>query len=583
MLLQQLIEHGKKRDDLPPPYYRTRAVRWVIHLSTDDPRPAELGSLADADNKAGRVLATPYVYRSGRTPPPMLLVDTLEYVVGMLKDDTEKAERDATQRNDAYVALIRAWHDSTPHDTKAEAVRAFFDREEHLKLTIPDEAKPTDTVAIRIDGEWAHLRPSAQTHWADVVGKRKSASDTHGVCLVCGTPGPLLTTIPEPIKAGAIPTASGRGRDAQLISINKTAHGRGGTIQLVNTPVCGGCGSQAMAVLNALLADRKHRHRNTDSVLVWWLRDPRERNWLDAVFTPRLSDVKELIAAAYEAHGDRAVAGVNESDFFAITLGANQSRVVVRDWIEVPIETLKANLGFWFLHHQVINPWQSGQPEPVPLRNLVQAAGRWDKNRSHYIPGSEPYATERALLLAAMHNISPPTSLLPNLLHRIRADHRIDPPRAALLRLILNRPPHHRDQGPHMPELDTESNDPAYLWGRTFAVLEAIQRKALPDVNATIRDRYFTVAMTQPLPTFRNLRVGANAHLRKLQRREATKGAGYGLENRLSELIARIKQEPPGHLDMPGQARFILGYDHQRAADITAARAAAAAKNSPAT
>ena len=255
---------------------------------------------------------------------------------------------------------------------------------------------------------------------------------------LCGTPGPLLTTIPEPIKAGAIPTASGRGRDAQLISINKPAHGRGGTIQLINTPVCGSCGGQAIAVLNALLADRKHRHRNTDSALVWWLRDPKEPNWLDSVFTPRLGDVKELIAAAYKARGDRAVEAVDENDFYAITLGANQSRAVVRDWMEVPIEALKVNLGFWFLHHQVINPWQSGQPVPVPLRDLVQAAGRWDKNRNYYVPGTEPHATERALLLAAIHNTPPPPSLLPNLLHRIRADHRIDPSRAALLRLILN-------------------------------------------------------------------------------------------------------------------------------------------------
>ncbi|MEV5747174.1 type I-C CRISPR-associated protein Cas8c/Csd1 [Actinoallomurus sp. NPDC052308] len=578
MLLKKLIEHGQGRVDLPPPYYRKRAIRWVIHLDTTEPsRPVELGSLADAGNPAGRVLATPYIYRSGRTPPPMLLVDTLEYVLGMLKDDSDKAERDAEQRNDQYVALIHGWRDSAPTDPAAQAVCTFFDAERHLQITIPEEAKPSDTVAIRVDSAWAHLQPSAQAFWAQVVGQRKSTTTSGGagVCLVCGQVGSLLTTIPEPIKAGAIPAASGRGRDAQLISINKPAQGRGGAIQLANTPVCADCGSQVMAALNALLTDRAHHHRNTDSALVWWLRDPAEPDWLQSVFTPQLADVKELIRAAHRPYGDRALAATDENAFYAVTLGANQSRVVVRDWIEVPIPTLKANLGTWFTDHQVIDPWNDDGPQPVPLRRLVQAAGRWDKRRNQYITGTAPHATERVLLLAAIRATPPPTSLLPNLLQRIRADHRIDPPRIALLRLILNRPPHRRrNQEPLMPELNIDADDPAYLWGRTFAVFEAIQRKALPEVNTTIADRYFSVAMTQPLATFRSLRVNAKAHLRKLQRSQLTRGAGYALDSRLIDLVARLKEEPPAHLDMRGQARFILGYDHQRATDIAAARAA---------
>jgi len=126
-----------------------------------------------------------------------------------------------------------------------------------------------------------------------------------------------------------------------------------------------------------------------------------------------------------------------------------------------------------------------------------------------------------------------------------------------------------------LTDLDDESADPAYVWGRIFAVLEAIQRRALPDLSATIRDRFFRIAMTQPLTIYPTLRAGANAHLGKLQRSKDSKlvAAGKALEGRLAELASRLRQQPPSQLDAPGQARFAIGYDHQRAADMANARA----------
>jgi CRISPR-associated protein Cas5d len=69
------------------------------------------------------------------------------------------------------------------------------------------------------------------------AGKRKASAST-GICLVCGQPGPLLGTIPDAVKAGAIPAGTGRVRDAQLVSVNKPAQGRGGKLQLASAPVC---------------------------------------------------------------------------------------------------------------------------------------------------------------------------------------------------------------------------------------------------------------------------------------------------------------------------------------------------------
>ncbi|CAM5391280.1 type I-C CRISPR-associated protein Cas8c/Csd1 [Streptomyces californicus] len=76
-----------------------------------------------------------------------------------------------------------------------------------------------------------------------------------------------------------------------------------------------------------------------------------------------------------------------------------------------------------------------------------------------------------------------PARLLPHLLQRIRADRRIDHPRTALLRLALHT--NRKDHQVTAPadRLDSTQLDPGYLCGRVFALLEAIQYAALPEVK----------------------------------------------------------------------------------------------------
>jgi CRISPR-associated protein Csd1 len=573
MLITALVEHGTTRN-LPPRFYRQRGIRWAILLdATGQCTTGQLEDLADATMPHGPQLPTPYVYRSGKHPAPMLAADTLHYVAAIPKHRSEKAIQDAKLRNENYIELLREWHSSAPDDQVAAAVLTFFEHGGHRKVSIPETAGPADVAAIRVNDHWAHLVPSATAFWEKTVRKRKtSASSAMAVCLACGQEGVTFESLPEPIKAGAIPAASGRARDAQLVSINAPAHGRGGKLQLAATPICESCGAQAMAALNALLADDQHRRRSNNSVLTWWLRKPEPLPFMRMLDNPDPAQISELYKSVHKTTAAAIIPLIDENRFYALTLGANQSRVVVRDWIDIPVPTLKAHLTAWFDNHRIADIWQDG-PQLVPLWQLARATARWNASTSRYMPGSEYYGIEHELLRCALHAAPPPASLLPYLLHRIRADNRLDLPRAALLRLIMTRPPYKEHI---LTDLDEASADPAYVWGRIFAVLEAIQRRALPDLSATIRDRYFRIAMTQPLTVYPALRAGANAHLSKLQRNKTDKAAvaaGRALENRLTELATRLYRQPPSQLDAPGQARFAIGYDHQRAADMAAARA----------
>jgi CRISPR-associated protein Csd1 len=582
MLLHRLAEYAeraKAEGALAPPYYRSRPVRWAIVLNPDgSPAVSRLGDRSDAEHPSGGHLAVPYVYRSGVRPPPMLLADDLRYVLGVTAGDSERERGDCDRRNAEFITLVNAWRDSAPGDPAAAAVASFYEHGFHRELQpLPDSAKPTDVAAIMVGAEWAHNRPSAAGFWAGVVRGRKS-SDAVGLCLVCGQARPLLSTIPEMVKSGLIPAGRGQGRDAALVSVNNPAQGRGGKLQLASAPVCDQCGSAAMSGLNGLLADGTSRYRTADSVLTWWVRDGRRLPIMQWLNEPKPGQVEQYLKEFRAPGRTRAPGSFDASAFCSVTLSVNQARVVVRDWLEVPLSQVQQHLKAWDADHTVTDLWNDG-PRLVPLWLMAASAGRWgtEQGQDRYIRSFMPDGCERDLWHTALRGTPPPAYLLPHLMHRIRADRHIDLPRAALLRLILARSPGRPRKESYMTGLDPDLASPPYQCGRLFAVLEDIQRKALGrDINTTIADKYLPAATATPLAILTMLRKNANGHLRRIRR--TSTGTYYALNTRLDEVLGHITPDAgnsgiPATLALAGQAEFILGYHHQRAADLAAARA----------
>ena len=78
---------------------------------------------------------------------------------------------------------------------------------------------------------------------------------------------------------------------------------------------------------------------------------------------------------------------------------------------------------------------------------------------------------------------------------RIRAEQgNVTWKKAAILKAYLIQN-YHLEKGEHYMGLNEGCKEEAYVLGRLFAMLEAIQMDANPGIKATIRDRYFNLSL----------------------------------------------------------------------------------------
>ncbi|GFE25758.1 type I-C CRISPR-associated protein Cas8c/Csd1 [Streptomyces nigrescens] len=577
MLLHALVEHADRRkdSDTVPLYYQRRQAHWMLNIPSAPGGGPQLIDLRPGKGEERRMITAPYTGRSGSAPKPLLLADNATFTLGMAKRDkgTQRPSEDpkeidkATARHTAYIQLLTEWTEAHPQLPEVQAV-ARWSQQPHM--SIPDTMVDSEIIGIAVDGSFVHDLPEARTWWAARVKENKSGGGEDGICLVCGHPNILLRTLPTPIKG--IPNS---GMNTQLVCINQPAHFRAGVKQLGATPICEPCGTKAATALNMLLADPDHHSRAGDAVITWWTVNPETDTKMWTLDDPDPAEVAQLVNGLNHPNQSRtALASIDGDAFYAVTLRVNTNRVIVSDWITIPVPTLHQRLGTWFADQQTWDGWTNTDHD-FPIWRLAMAAARWDKRKNKYVDTTIPKNLPADLTKAALRGAPSPAYLLATLMQRIRADHHIDRPRIALLRLTLTRSPATRHRELCMPRLNTESTEPGYVCGRIMAMLEAIQRKAMPKVNATITDKYLSTAVVSPRAALTRLRLGARPHLRTISRK--SEPAAAAMEKRLREAFDLL-DSLPAHLNAEQQALFVLGYEHQKAHSARAAAEAIKAR-----
>ncbi|HAQ19898.1 MAG TPA: type I-C CRISPR-associated protein Cas8c/Csd1 [Prolixibacteraceae bacterium] len=411
-----------------------------------------------------------------------------------------------------------------------------------------------------------------------LVGQKKC-------CSVCGKsdfpvvnqPHGLIKRIPDGQTAGCA-----------LVSYNEKAFESYNLKGNDNSSICTNCAKNYVEGLNWLLANgseklvedkngkvksqffySNRKNFGSDTAMIYWTKEEESTDELNLLDNPDAGQVSNLIDSVTNARVNGAKF-IKTNQFYSCTLSGAAARIAIRDWIEISIEDYRKNIAKWF---QDIAIRAYSEIRYVPLYALAKAG---HNTKSSNDPTNARVATQ--LWDAALKNSVPPLWILSAVLKRIRfvensedgqSKETMTPERAALIRFILNR---NNKNGGTMIKKQNDPNDksPAIVCGKIFAVMESIQRAAQgKDLNAGIRERFFTSASTNPATAFGRLMKLSQNHISKLKHEKP--GLAVFLDRQLQELCS-ILNGFPALFSLEEQGQFALGYYHQKQQDYENAK-----------
>jgi CRISPR-associated protein Csd1 len=502
---------------------------------------------------------------SGSGLNPCFLWDNTGYMLGYKLDDP-KPER--TQA--AFEAFRQRHVDLEPavRDSDFSSICRFLETWDPSRSAEYPALKEVSTGfgVFQISGKTSYLHESrAITKWWNEqdVGEKKSQK---GFCLVTGQTAPLAQLHDPAIKG----VAGAQSMGAKLVSFNLNAFTSLAKDQGLNSPVSEAAAFAYCNALNYLLANRSRRFRIGDATTVFWTDRPTPAEdllpWMmsgppeaeDSEAKARLQHILGKVAEGTLATDDL---GSSETRYYILGLSPNASRLSVRFWHTGALGELVTNLSKHFDHLRIVRQWdENNSKKPESIAPTAYQLLRQTARDSDGIPPLLGGALMRSILLGTRY----PDTLINGVMNRIRVVEKnprgegsldnVSYLRASILKAWLIRN-HNQNIAPMLDETNTT---PGYRLGRLFAVLEKTQQDALPGINATIRERFYSSASATPRAVFGRLLRMYQHHLGKLNI-----GAKIHREKQAQDILSPLS-DFPAHLNLQNQAQFALGYYHQR-------------------
>lgn len=593
MILHRLVEHYDRlaadpavSHQIPKPGYSEQKVSFCVVLNPDGTLH-QFQSLLDAGAKRPvprRVKVPGQSKPSGSGFNPCFLWDSASYMLGCVPNDGRLSDAEYARKSARAPKEFEAFrekHLKIEPDLDSPAYQAVCRFLEHWTTReAAHHAAELSGIAgsfgvFRIAGQQRFIHDDAAVvaYWLNHEAA-KSSDVPHGLCLVTGVDAPIARLHEPKIKGVTGAQSSG----ALLVSFNDEAYTSLGKDQNFNAPVSVGAAFKYTNALNHVLNRPDRRMRLGDATVIFWAERPTR---LERFVSDLLADIPEAADVADSESKKRAeearlfmsqlreghagAAAFDPEDltrFFILALSPNASRISVRFWVDSSVGELKERLGQHLRDVQLLAAREDGPP--LTIRRIVLATGRADVDASGRFKGYDTDsispllagAIARAVLTGGPY----PQTLLHGMFRRLRADGEIRHERVAAIKACLTRNSRLQGRPREVPvALDTARTEPAYVTGRLFALLEKIQTDSVDgELNATIKDRYFSAASATPSFVFPRLIRLSQHHLAKME-----PGRKIYYEIQLGEAMNKLRGFAH-HLGLEDQGLFAVGYYHQR-------------------
>lgn len=580
MILQALNDYYQRKqasptatDHLPAFGLEEKAIPFIIELDTK----GGLVNITDTQEYRGKKkiaqrFLVPKGVKKTSGVASNLLWDNAEYVFGIdtkepleKEEDMKKRARRIAEQHTAFVNRVKELPNHYQSDAGTKAILQFMENLDLGKLDfLPswEEIKTTNPImSFRLNGDAQLI--SQRLGLTSAEEDDGTSSPINGTCLVTGDETPIERLHPS-IKGVWGAQTSG----ANIVSYNADAFRSYGKDQGDNAAVGKKAAFAYTTALNYLLASDSHQRVQVgDASTVFWAQHEHDLEKLvpDLFGEPPKDDPNrgtEALKALYQAaRSGKFVKGKPEDKFHVLGLAPNAARISIRFWETASAQDIAKRIEQHFEDIKVVR----GKNDPEHLSLFRILTGISAQGKADNIPPNLAGDIMRSIIEALPY----PATLLNLAVQRCRAEQDVRYARAAAIKACLNRAIRRNNQNATQPEilytpmLDPTNTNNAYRLGRLFAALEKTQEDASPGLNATIRDRYYGAASSTPAAVFSTLLRLKNHHIGKLN-----PGQAVNREKLIGEIMNGLDRFP-GHLPLPEQARFALGYYHQRQAFFT--------------
>lgn len=594
MILQALYQYYQRLEQeqsgVALEGFESKEIPFLIILS----QRGEFIRLQDTRTSVGKKLvASSYIVpkESGRSGSNAwkvanLLWDHYGYVLAYPKSNAEADIKMALKQHEAFITKTKTVFEKYPNDTEIEGVYRFLVNGNYKNVFSDTNWQecikiPGCNLSFRFEEqlkiicENENVRAYIVSMNDTISGDKDNnvLSKTRGMCLLTGKYGLIERLHPRtPIL--------GSKSNAKIVSFQKNmGFDSYGKEQSFNAPMSKTAIFAYSTALNRMLSRGSSQYIQVgDASTVFWAA---RKNPLEDMFADFFGEKakenstqdNESIKALYKAP-EKGTPPLQEdlTPFYVLGLSPNASRIAVRFWYAGTAGQVAKNIRQYFDDISMVH--KKNEPDHLSLfRLLVSTAIQTEsKNIQPNLSGD--------FMKAILTGTPYPKSLLNALILRVKVEQskkdqktgkslqNVTYPRASLIKAILVRDAriYQKQEKEVDMSLDLSNNNPGYRLGRLFAALERAQELANPNINSSIRDRFYGSASSIPVAAFPQLLKLKNHHISKLN----NKGMAIYLEKQIGEIMDGLG-DFPAHLSLADQGRFAIGYYHQRQAFFTKA------------
>lgn len=561
MILQALYEYAQRKGDaLPEDGFEDVEIKYLIKIR-EDGSFVDLVSTGEPDGN-GKTLWHEYkklpLVKHTNSLKAYLLLDNFGYV---LLDERKRS---------AFIMELEKAKAKIPDNIGLNAVLSFYKKNKSNGLDCffeSDFYKENDldklsstlvTFELINSNNLIVQNQAIINYYRELLvsdsseNNKKSNSIVTSICLITGEEDSIARTH---VKLSGICE-----KQTSFVSFNKDPFLSYGKKQSYNAPVSIKANYGYTKALNYLVnkSQKNKSHLGKDTVVFWAEKEeaePFEDIFYSSLFSGKNEDnpdedvheVKNLFNAINTGKIDLDFS----SNFYVLCLSPNAARISVRFWETGKVETFAKRIKQHFDDFEITRPKDS-----VEHLNLYQilSATALEHKMDNVAPNLIGNVTQSIL-----KGLPYPATLQQQCIRRIRAEQKVSRERAAILKAYINRINRMKDIKEVSVALDRNEKNKGYLLGRLFAVFEKVQQDTHPRLDATIVDKFYGAASTNPRTVFAQLSRLNRHHLSSYD------NAAFRV-NREKEIgeIMNLIDSFPAHLDLNEQSYFAIGYYHEK-------------------